>query len=381
MMGGLQISIPQRMALIRTGLIISLVISFLLSLNLWGGHRAVPYASIVNNTFLQPPFDYVFIFLAIFCLIGSLFMNKQRLLISLSVFIGIVLVLFDINRLQPWFYIYNAMLVIFIFYTGRVDDSNKYTSYFILLQVIIASLYFFCGLSQLNSLFIESYFSEVISPLKHFITERQFIFIKKLGLISPYILMFIGIGLIVTPVRYLAITLGVLVHVFLLIFLFPSAQHKNYALWFSNLSLIVLLILLFSGKTKQRYFSPIFLFQMPLFYLILGLFVIMPFFNNSGKWPDYLSSNFASGNTTSAIISLSENASEKLPDNLKEFYKPSYGFLIFEYRKWYLRELNVEGFPSDVSFNSIYNYLKYSDGDVKEIELQLVPKQKLLLKP
>src|SRR5258708_2822967 len=99
MMEALQISIPQRMALIRTTLIISLVISFLLSFNLWGGNRAVPYASIVNNTFLEPPFDFVFIMLAIFCLIGSLFMNKQRLLISLSVLIGVVLVLFDLNRL------------------------------------------------------------------------------------------------------------------------------------------------------------------------------------------------------------------------------------------------------------------------------------------
>jgi len=311
-----------------------------------------------------------------------MFLNKQRLLIFLAFVLSLVLVAFDINRLQPWFYIYNAMLVVFVFYNGRVDDSNKFTSYFIILQIIFASVYFFCGLNQLNKLFVDSDFSEIISPLTRMVSERQFLFFKKTGVVIPYVLMFIGFGLIISSIRYLAITLALVVHFLLLILLFPSAKNQNYALWFSNLSFMIMLLFLFSGKTKQRYFSPTFLFQIPLFYAVMVLFVVMPFFNNGSNWPDFLSANFKSGNPNSVQISLSEKAMEALPESERRFCHPHYSFMNFDYKAWYLDDLNVECYPDKRVFNSIYEYLKDSDKQlVKEIELQLVPKQKLLFKP
>ncbi|PBQ30777.1 hypothetical protein CNR22_02965 [Sphingobacteriaceae bacterium] len=382
MMEGLQISIPQRMMLVRITLIISLICSVLLSFNLWGGYRSVPYTSLIGQNPLKAPYDCGVIILVIFLWTASLFLNRQRLIIFFSFLICVMLVLFDINRLQPWFYVYNALLLVFVFYNGRVDDSNKFTSYFIILQIILASVYFFCGLHQLNSLFIDSDFTDIISPLKSIVSERQFLFFKKMGVMVPYILMFIGLGLIISPVRYLAITLAILVHVALLIFLFPSSKNLNYALWFGNLSFLIMLMLLFSGKTKQKYFSPTFLFQIPIFYPTMILFVVMPLLNNSGKWPDYLSSNFKSGNNRCAKISLSEKAAENLPTSITRFCATDYSFLNFDYRAWCLHDLNVECYPDETVFNSIYNYVKQSDRQlVKEIELQLLPRQKLLLKP
>lgn len=381
MMEGLQISIPQRMMLIRITLVVSLIVSVLLSLNLWGGYRSVPYAAIITQQWLKPPYDYVYTGLLIFSWAASLFLNKQRVFIFFSVVISILLVLMDVQRLQPWFYNYTAMLTVFIFYNGRVDDSNKFTAYFIILQTIFASVYFFCGLSQLNSFFVSTDFLEIISPLRHLVSERQFLFFNKLGFVTPYMLMFIGLGLVISPIRYLAITLALLMHVVLLIFLFPSAKNPNYALWLSNLSFMVILFLLFSGKTKQRYFSPTFLFQIPFFYIVVMLFVILPFFNNSGLWPDHLSSNFKSGNNTSAMISLSQNAADKLPAGLRKYCSPHYTFQIFDYKKWVREELHADCFPGEPAFNSIYNYLRDLDkGPVKEIELQVIPKQKLLFK-
>jgi hypothetical protein len=263
-----------------------------------------------------------------------------------------------------------------------VDDSNKFTSYFIILQIIIASVYFFCGISQLNKLFVDSDFAEIISPLQNMVSERQFEFFKKIGFVSPYLLMFIGLGLIISPIRYLAITLALLMHLLLFVFLFPSEANKNYALWFSNLSFMVMLFLMFSGKTKQRYFSPTFLFQVLAFYPVIVLFVVMPFFNNSGKWPDFLSANFKSGNNNSVVISLSNKSLRNLPTSITRFCYSNYGFQNFDYQNWVLNELHVECYPEKRVFNSIYNYLRDSDKRaVKEIELLVVPKQKLLLKP
>lgn len=382
MMDGLQISIPRRMMFLRITLVISLIVSIFLSLNLWAGHRTAPYTSLIGENPLKAPFDFVYVVLLVFLWLASLFLNKQRLILFFAFIISVVLVLFDINRLQPWFYVYNALLVVFLFYNGRVDDSNKFTSYFIILQIIIASVYFFCGLSQLNKLFVSSDFTEIISPLRGIVSERQFMFFKKTGMVVPYLLMFVGLGLVISPIRYLAITLALVMHVLLLFFLFPSQKNPNYALWFSNLSFIVMLFLMFSGKTKQRYFSPTFLFQVPVFYPLMILFVVMPFFNSSGRWPDYLSSNFKSGNNDAVVISLSERTLKYLPTHITRFCYPNYSFQNLDYEKWFLHDLHVECFPQSEVFNSIYNYVKDSDKQhVKEIELLRVPKQKLLLKP
>lgn len=382
MMKMLQISIPKRMILIRTVIVLSLIVSVLLSIHVWGGYRSVPYTSLIGDNPIPAPFDFIYVGVIVLLLLASLFFVWQRFLLCCAVALCVLLVLFDLNRLQPWLYVYCAMLMVFVFYNGRVDDSNKFTAYFIILQIVFASVYFFCGLSQLNSLFIESDFSHIISPMKTLMSERQFLFFKRAGFIVPYMFMFIGLGLIISPIRYLAITLGVFIHILLLVFLFPSVRNQNYVLWFSNFSFIVILILLFSGKTKQKYFSPTFLFQIPYFYLVFFLFVVMPFFNNSGTWPDYLSSNFRSGNTNKALIFLSEKSAEGLPETITRFCRPHYNFLNFDYRSWCLQELNVECYPDRKVFSTICDYLKKNDKKaVKEIELQLLPKQKLLLKP
>lgn len=382
MMEGLQISIPQRMMLLRITLIFSLIISIFLSFNLWGGYKNVPTCSLIDVGLIRAPFDFIFVALAMLSWLASLFLNRHRLFLFFSLALSVFMVLLDINRLQPWFYIYNALLAVFLFYNGRVDDSNKFTGYFIILQIVFASVYFFCGLSQLNSLFINSDYSDIISPLRALVSERQFLFFKKLGFIVPYMLMFIGVGLIISPIRYLAISLATLVHLLLLLLLFPSSNNENYTLWFSNLSFLIMLFLMFSGKTKQKYFSPTYLFQIPVFYLMMILFVVMPFFNNAGKWPDFMSSNFSSGNNNTAIISLSYKAAEKLPTSITRFCYPNYGFLNFKYEEWYLHEMHVDCFPDKQVFNSIYRYLQQIDKvGVKEIELQPGSKQKLLLKP
>ncbi|MEO6305929.1 MAG: hypothetical protein ABIP51_22475, partial [Bacteroidia bacterium] len=300
MIEGLTIPIPQRLLMIRVTICVSLIISVFLSFNLWGGERLFPYSAHFETGFIKAPYDYFIIGFFLLFIIASLFLKKYRLFIFLALLIGTAMVCFDLNRLQPWFYIYSAFLFILMFYNGRIDDPNRFTSFFIVLQLIFCSIYIFNGLSQLNSFFTETDLPDVISPLQNMMSERQFLFIKKIGAFIPYSLIFIGLGLLVRATRYLAISFAVIFHVLLIIFLFPSGVNQNYAMWFCNITFIPLLFLLFSGKTKQRYYSPTLLFQFPLFYLVIILFWIMPCFNQKGLWPDNLSANFKSGNMNTA---------------------------------------------------------------------------------
>lgn len=370
MIEGLQINIPQRLSLVRVVLTVSLVVSVVLSFNLWGGYRSFPYSPVIDDLKINAPYDLILVIINISLWLLSLFVRRHRLFIFLAILLNVLLILGDINRLQPWFYVYNAMMLVFVFYSGRVDDSNHFTGHFILLQIIFASVYFFCGISQLNPYFITTDFVEIISPLKQICSERQFLFLIKMGLFAPYLLIFTGIGLIIPALRYLAITLAILIHLFLLVMLFPSTQQSNYALWFSNLSFAVMAVFLFSGKTKQRYFSFTYLFKMPLFYPVLLFFVLLPFFNKGGFWPDYLSSNFKSGSNKSLQININQNIYEKLPLYQRSYCLSKNSQIIFAYNRWCSHELKVECYPSEPVFNSIYGYLrKVEKLKVNEIEL------------
>ncbi len=377
MIEGLQISIPQRMILIRVILIFSVIISIFLSFNLWGGERSFPYSPAFEESLIKPPYDYILVGLALFFWMGALVFRYHRLFIFLACLMMFFLILFDVSRLQPWVYMYGSLLVIFIFYDGRVDDSNKYTSFFIILQLIVASFYFFNGLSQLNSLFTDTSLEQIILPLKKVVSDRQFLFFKKAGAFTPYVFIFIAFGLIISPIRYIAISVALFIHFLLFLFLFPSASNQNYALWFSNLAFIFLLLFLFSGKTKQRYFSPTFLFSRPIFYPVIIVFLIMPFFNCKSQWPDFLSSNFKSGNAQSATILVEQTLYKKLPLYTRYFCVQKDSSYVFEYKAWCSHELKSDVYPSEAVFNSIYAYLtRYEGHHVKDVKMTINPKQK-----
>ncbi len=382
MIEGLSIPIPQRLLLIRVTVCVSLVISVLLTFSLWAGERFFPYATPLKTDLIQTPYDYLVVSLFLLFIIASLFLRKQRLFIFLSLLTGAALVLFDLNRLQPWLYIYFSFLFVLMFYNGRIDDANKFTSFFIVLQLIFCSVYIFNGISQLNSSFTETDLPDLISPLQGLMSERQFLFVKKIGAFIPYFLIFIGLGLLVRPMRYLAISFALIFHVMLIIFLFPSKVNQNYAMWFCNLAFVPLLFLLFSGKTKQRYYSPTLLFQFPLFYIIIFLFWIMPWFNQKMLWPDNLSGNFKSGNTNAVEIRFSKIVLDKLPPYVQHFCHQKDSAFVLDYNGWCRSELNTNCYREAITFNNIYNYIQQqTQASVNDLQMVLKPKQNLLFKP
>lgn len=382
MIEGLTIPIPQRLLLIRVTICISLIISVLLSFHLWGGERLFPYAPAYEQFFIKAPYDYFVVGFFMLLIVASLFLKKHRLFIFLALLIGATMVFYDLNRLQPWFYIYFSFLFVLMFYNGRIDDANKFTSFFIVLQLIFCSIYIFNGISQLNSLFKETGFPDLISPLQKMMSERQFLFIKKIGVFIPYVLIFIGLGLLIRPIRYLAITFAVIFHVLLIIFLFPTENNQNYAMWFCNITFIPLLFLLFSGKTKQRYYSPTLLLQFPLFYLIITLFWIMPCFNQKNIWPDNLSGNFKSGNVNEVEIKFSKIVLDKLPPYVQHFCHQKDSAYTLDYNAWCRDELCTNCYRESITFNNIYQYLQgQTQATVNDLQMQVKPRQKLLFKP
>lgn len=381
-MAGIQLSIPRRMILVRSITIVSLMIGVLLSLPLWAGQRYFPAAPLLSLPPLLAPWDYIFPMVLLVLLFLALLGAHPRIFLFAALIVLTWLVLNDLNRLQMWTFVYAGMLLVFVFYDGRVDDSSKFTSYFIVLQLIIPSAYFFTGFYQLNPRFCEEVLPDLLQPLHAILSERQFLLVLKLGKTIPYFMMFIGLGLIISPVRYLAITLSVILHLSLLFFIFPSVHNLNYALWFSNISFLIVVLFLFSGKAKQRYYSPTFLLQVPVFYVIFPFYIILPFLNLNNRWPDTLSFNVGTGGEKKVDIRINSETCKNLSLYEAHFFKAEKGAFHLDYQQWCREELHGEPFPDEQVFNSIYRYLLHKEsGVVKETEMQSRPRERFLGKP
>jgi hypothetical protein len=370
MIRGLNISIPQRLFFIRISVTLALILSFFLSFHLWFGSSLFPNAPLFKTFHIAAPFETVLTSFSILFLICSLLLRKSRLFILLSLLVNVCLVIFDLNRLQPWFYVYNAILFVMLFYNGRVDDSAKYTSIFILIQLILTSVYVYNGLNQFRAGFIENDFRDTILPLSNLTSERQFAFFLNMGRFVPCFIIFMGLGLLIRPVRYLAIFSAWSFHFLLLIFLFPSDKNPNYALWLMNLAFAMLLLFLFSGQTRQKHFSAVVLLQKPLFYVILFAFWLVPALNYLRYWPKAPTTNFMCGK--SVKINIDALSYEKLPVYLKHFCSKNEQGYELRAGDWCRYELGSE-YTGHASFNNIFKreIHQITSHDVKETEDEL----------
>jgi hypothetical protein len=372
MTGRLQMTIPQRLSWIRITVTLSLVISFFLSGGLWTSSALFPDAPLFRHLRLDSPFDIILTGLSIISLLVSMFAEKRRAFIFLSLLINIFLVMCDMNRLQAWFYIYNAVLLVMLFYNGRVDNPGKYTSTFTIIQMIIAAVYIFNGIDQLNPNFISTDFYDVISPVSSISSERQFAFMLKAGAFVPYFLIFIGVGLLIQPVRYLAIFCAWVFHLLMFILLFPSPKNDHYSLWFMNIAFAALLLFLFSGKPRERYFSWTLLVQKPMFYLVLLAFWVAPLASRLNYWPKAPTASFLCGKSAFQKTSISRQAYAQLPFYLRHFCSEKEEGYELRIADWCRHELKSE-YTSGPFFNKSFEsgILQLTQSNVKETEDEL----------
>jgi hypothetical protein len=109
------------------------------------------------------------------------------------------------------------------------------------------------------------------------------------------------------------------------------------------------------------------------------VFLVFPFFNRGGLWPDYLSSNLKSGNNLTVHITLSEVAYAALPEPIKKFcHHENFNYTI-DYKAWCESEFHAECFPHRLVFKEMYTYLLSQSGNhPEEINMVLLSRNKFL---
>lgn len=377
-MSGLQLNIFSRLKLIRLVVAVGMLVSILTSWNLWAGQRWLPTCPLIPDLFLAPPYDYILLAAQIGLLLVLLFTSKVRLVLFLILLLNCYMVILDQNRLQPWFFIYNAIFMVLFFYDWRIDNVNKYYSYFIILQILFSAVYVYSGLQKFNGNFINETFPWFIKPLDGLLSARQLQAISKAGYIVPIMEISIGLFILVKPLRFIAIPMMIIMHLVIIVVMGPTGRNYNSVIWPWNLIMIVIGLLLFSGKTTERYFSIAHLFSVPVFYMIVALFWIMPAANLFNKWDAYLSFSLYSGNTNDAKIELTEAAYNKLPLYVRHYAITVNNQYVLYPKWWCMNELNVPLYPEKRIFDKVTTHITILCGNLqKDVKLVYIEKQKI----
>ena len=371
--------ITQRLQLIKLTILIGLFVSVLLSLNLWAGQRWFPKAPLLEGFYgLKAPYDYINIvviaILSFFC-----FVNPSKKPVWLLLAFCAYLCFEDQNRLQPWFFNYLFILCILLFYKQRVDEPNNFISVFICLQILVALIYIFSGLQKLNAFFVEDTFKWLISPLEHILNAKQFALFIRFGKLVPYLELFIGLGLLIKPLRFIALPLVIIMHLFILLLLGPAGKSFNSVVWPWNIVMILLCLLLFSNVKQERFFDISILFKNVSFYLVVTVMFILPLFSFNNKYDSYLSSSLYSGNTHGCKLILTDKAYRKLPYYIKSFVTKDSDYNVLYIKNWAMAELNTPCVPEYRIFKTVQNHvILLTHTGPEDVKMDFTEREKIL---
>lgn len=345
--------ITQRLQLIKLTVLAGLFVSVLLSLNLWAGQRWFPKVPVFEGfSGLTAPYDFIDV-AVLFCLLFVCFFSRSRKPVWCLLLFCLYLCFEDQNRLQPWFFNYLFILCILQFYKQRVDEPNNFISVFMCLQVLVALIYIFSGLQKFNAFFATDTFPWMIDPLKNVLNAKQVALLSKSGKLIPWIELFTGIGLLVKPLRFIALPLVIIMHVFILMMLGPMGRSFNYVIWPWNIVMILLCLLLYSNVKQERFFDISFLFKHVSFYLVMLVMLVLPVFSFSNKYDSYLSSSLYSGNTHGCKLILSDKAYRKLPLYIRAYVVKNSDYNLLYIKQWAMAELNTPCVPEYRIFEKV----------------------------
>ena len=273
MIEGLRMGIPARLKMMRPVITLGLIIMLLTSYPLWIGNSEFPRAIAEQFHPLLNGSETALFIVSLVFLGASLVLKYPRLLLIMGLLILAILCINDYNRIQPWLVCTVGLLIPFVSYNGRVDDANRYTAYFISVQLILASIYLVNGFYLLAA--GGESIREILLPMQSIASERQMAFIFRVSGIIPCVLLLNAILLLIPALRYLSVTFSIVINLVLSVLIF-AGNLNNPSLAFFNLLLIPLLFLGFSGQTRERYFSHAYLLKFPLFYAVLFGFLCLP---------------------------------------------------------------------------------------------------------
>ena len=374
---------------LRTILLTATFLGLIASMPAWFNARTFPLLPIFSGfPVLQAPLDKCLYALMLASLVVAVWFYRQAVIIflaaSLFAYCG------DQNRGQSWLYMYWVMLLLSLFPASSALAACR---------CAVSVIYIWCGIQKLNARFFAVTPEWFTAPAANWHLPQVAIDLLKLSVKSaPFIELAIGLLLWFPRLRRVAFIAVILTHAFALLFLGPLGHNYNWVVWPWNLTMIALVLGLFShGKffkeqtpvavevsklkpddrskksNKPAHAATFTSFSGTFKELrrsrpalaIVALFALLPVLSYSGRWDSYFSFSLYSENLAVANIFVSESFRDNLPPHLKNYaqkfpqaYDPEHqGPYTFSFTAWAYEEMHVPPISEPRNFVNVYRTL------------------------
>lgn len=310
------------------------------------------YPVIPPLEFLQyiPGFLHEFLFgFSLLALLMVLFLKTSRWLL-ISLFLSeLVSCSLDTVRWQPWEYMYMCILLV------TIINFHKPKSIVLLMHLFLVSVYLFSGLHKLNRSFLSLAWMNMI--LIDFLGLSMDIILKYklffVGLIIPIVELFLAILLLLSKSKKKISYLLIMTHLAILIVIGPFGLQHNSVVWFWNLTMIFILLIVYAKPIE-----PVTKNFCALNFYWLILWFVLPIFSFFGSWYQYFSFNLYSGKGDQMYICFSEKEEE-----LKPYFEPETNIVCkggkcINLQNWALSEIKSVPLPENEIYRKIAAYMK-----------------------
>ncbi len=343
-----------RLTLALRVIAVAMLFCLAVSWKLWLSTRLYPLVPFFG---LVPPFPYPLDTLVLAVLVGLLvgvIVRPESKLLLVAV-VGVLAVLFaqDQSRLWPSFYEFFLLLIILLSWRR---DSSEVESRSVLggLRFVVAAVYVWGGIQKLTPSFFYEEFPWFIQPL----TERLPFKLPALHLVAAAAAVFeiiLGIGLLTTRFRRVALAEALLMHAIILVCIGPIRNDWNDAAWAWSLATAALVWVLFRGPTP---FSFATMFAKPLArrvpqavaVLLVG---ILPVLDNVNRWDSALSFNVYTGNVNRGFVLLPPEHVARLPAEMAAHVAIQGEWAVLDMNAWSMHEFNGGTYPAKRIFRAV----------------------------
>lgn len=323
--------------IVRFSLLLNFIMLFTCN-QLWINTKSLPIFPLINNKWLTP--DYLEMpILIIYGILHLLaFIKPKKIFIGFIIFLYIIMVLNDQNRLVTYHYQVMIILLLFLF--------NSTTTIF---KGLFIGIYFWGGIHKFNPCFY-SYFSNLhMFGLPYFFKS-----VVAIGI--PLTETLLALGLIFKLTKKYAFIGLVTMHVFILILVFFLFKSYNIIPW----NIINCFILFHLFWENQNISFSLEKSKKGITTLILAITILVgPLLNKANLWDEHLAFKMYTYDVNQFYYEVSDKVKTSLPMEIQEYYrKDQNGKTFFYLYDWFLSINRVPMYSEERNIIHIENYLK-----------------------
>jgi len=306
--------------LLKYTLAAAMLCGLMLSPRLWLSARNYPLVPVWDGLPTVPaPWDWLVPGVLAAALGAVVVAPRPRLAMLVFVILAGVWSLWDQTRWQPWFYQYLVMFAVLALGPSPKDPERGQAS-LNACRLIVASIYFWSGLQKVNVLFVTELFPWLIEPVLKYLPGEWHEYAQDRGCEAAFLECAIGLGLLVWPLRPVAVVGAVAMHLLILFSLGPWGHEWNTVVWPWNVAMMVFVVVLFGRTRRVQSWHILWPWRCLVARVALVLFGVMPLFNFFERWDSYLSAALYSGNTPSSRTYISQEVYDRLPPEVTTEY-------------------------------------------------------------